>query len=105
MYVKSVCYNSADWPNEKKAEIDKAIKKCLEVMFVLFLCLEIGFLKKKNHFPKQKIATNNKELKEVLNEKYKKVKKLGSGALREPSMKLKTCRKTAKSKCLALSLV
>ena len=28
----------------------------------------------------------------------KKVKKLGSGALREPSMKLKTCMKTAKSK-------
>ena len=28
----------------------------------------------------KKIAINNKELKEVLNEKYKKVRKLGSGA-------------------------
>ena len=65
MYVKLICYNSADWPNENKAEIDKAIKKCLEVMFVLFLCLEICFLRKKNHFSKQKIAINNKELKEV----------------------------------------
>jgi len=31
------CYKNADWPDEKKDEIDKAIKKCLEV--VLFFIL------------------------------------------------------------------
>jgi hypothetical protein len=35
---------------------------------------------KKKIISKKKIAINNKELKEVLNEKYKKVRKLGSGA-------------------------
>ena len=35
---------------------------------------------KKTIISKKKIAINNKELKEVLNDKYKKVKKLGSGA-------------------------
>ena len=48
----------------------------------IILYLEIHFLRKikKNIISKKKIAINNKELKEVLNEKYKKVKKLGSGA-------------------------
>ncbi len=31
--VRINCYNNADWPNENKDEIDKAIKKCLEVVF------------------------------------------------------------------------
>ena len=43
MFVRLICYNNADWPNEKKDEIDKAIKKCLEV-FVLF-CLLSNFKK------------------------------------------------------------
>ncbi len=29
------CYKNADWPNENKDEIDKAIKKCIEV-FVFY---------------------------------------------------------------------
>ncbi len=43
MFVRLNCYKNADWPNEKKDEIDKAIKKCLEV-FVLF-CLLSNFKK------------------------------------------------------------
>ncbi len=36
MYVKIICYNNVDWPkDENKDEIDRAIKKCLEVIFVL----------------------------------------------------------------------
>ena len=34
MYVKLICYNSADWPNENNGEIDRATKKCLEVFLV-----------------------------------------------------------------------
>ncbi len=37
MFVRLNCYNNADWPNEKKDEIDNAIKKCLEVFFRLFI--------------------------------------------------------------------
>jgi len=31
--VRINCYKNADWPNANKDEIDKAIKKCLEVFF------------------------------------------------------------------------
>jgi hypothetical protein len=37
MYVRLNCYNNADWPNEKKDEIDKAIKKSLEVFIFHFI--------------------------------------------------------------------
>ncbi len=83
MYVKINCYNNDNWPNENKFEIDRAIKKCLEVfvLFYLFSHFRNSFFKKFfiNFFTK-KIAINNKELKEILNEKYKKIKKIGSGA-------------------------
>ncbi len=36
MYVKIFFYNNVDWPkDENKDEIDRAIKKCLKVIFVL----------------------------------------------------------------------
>ncbi len=35
-YKRIDCFNNADWPKEKKDEINNAIKKCLEV-FVLYL--------------------------------------------------------------------
>ena len=49
------------------------------ICFILssYHILEIRFII--NYFQK-KIAINNKELKEVLNEKYKKTKMIGSGA-------------------------
>ncbi len=34
-YKRIDCYNNADWPNEKKNEINNEIKKCLEV-FIFF---------------------------------------------------------------------
>jgi hypothetical protein len=37
MYVRLNCYNNADWPNENKDEIDRAIKKCLEVFVLVYL--------------------------------------------------------------------
>ena len=51
-------------------------------MFYNFIFGNLFFKKnlKKKIISKKKIAINNKELKEVLNEKYKKVRKLGSGA-------------------------
>ena len=33
-FVRINCYNNADWPNENKDEIDKAIKECIKVIFV-----------------------------------------------------------------------
>jgi len=35
--VKINCYRSANWPSEKKGELDRAIKKCLEVICFIFI--------------------------------------------------------------------
>ena len=47
--------------------------------YFAFVFIQISFLKTFIFFQK-KINTNNRELKEVLNERYKKIKRLGAGA-------------------------
>ena len=40
--MKINCYSSANWPSEKKEELDRAIKKCIEVICFFFI-YEIQF--------------------------------------------------------------
>ena len=51
----------------------------LRSIFVFISHSRISFLKTFLFFQK-KINTNNRELKEVLNDRYKKIKRLGAGA-------------------------
>ena len=74
------CYNNVDWPDDKKDEIDRAIKRCLEVIF------HFSF----NHILKispifydqfqKKLDNKNKQLQGVFNSRYRKIKKLGESA-------------------------
>jgi hypothetical protein len=79
--VRINCYKNADWPNVNKDDIDNAIKKCLEVCFSFFILSHLkNRLRLIKLFPKKKIDNNNKQLEGAFNNRYKMVKKLGSGA-------------------------